>query len=93
MSEKLDRFVKFIESGGIITDVTLYNCLYAEIEKDLENAEKCNYYHGNVAMECSIESNNDELKNRIIKDYDKSIDAIELADKFTKIYEELTDET
>ena len=39
MSEKLKRFVKFIESGGIITDVTLYNCLYEEMESALKLQE------------------------------------------------------
>jgi len=41
---KLDRFVKFIEYGGIVTDVTLYNCLYTEMKEAIEKAEKYDKY-------------------------------------------------
>lgn len=63
---KLDRFIKFVENGGIITDVTLYNCLYAEIEQDLLKAEKWDLYlKTGSAYEYSLEQENKTLKAQL----------------------------
>src|SRR3990167_6681625 len=77
---KLDRFVKFIENGGIVTDVTLYNCLYTEMKEAIEKAEKYDKYensgqdglYSNQKIEIqNLKSQLEDMKE-IVKAYNES---------------------
>ena len=69
MTSKLDRFIKMIEDGVIITDVTLFNSARADLDSIIEDGEK---FQARVKSMSKIVGTSFDEAKKFISDIDDS---------------------